>query len=622
MSHWISQTEKRPQLRRQVSILARLRDTEHPPVSGEAIPRASGGWGISHLPDWLLIGFLILCAALPYLNTLRNDFVYDDVTQVLHNPYIRTFHYLKEILTTDVWSYRGGTDAISHYYRPLMTLGYLLCFQTFGPSPFAFHFINVALYAAIVVLLFLVTARMFRDRTLALLAAAAFALHPIHTEPVAWIGAVTELELTFFCLLTFWFFLVMEQPYGGCSLAAQAGMVCSFALALLSKEQAITLAPLAVIYEHGYRGDRYDTSLSQKIRRYRPLWLLAVLYVLLRIRFLGLFVPPAAKGGVKGEEWLFFAVALVGQYLWKLVWPIHLRAYRMLSEDLSQMLAPAIGGLVALVVLGWFFWVLWKKDRLPTFGVVWLLTTLTPVLNVNWTAFGERYLCLPSIGFCWVLAWALSRLGAVMTKRSQGVHRAAAGALCLIAVFCVGRIVRRNRDWHDNLTFFTRTLAASPDAWPIYNELGQMYYDQGDVAAAQQQWLRAAQLSPDNTAVVTNLGLSYMALKQYDEAVFLLRGAVQTAPLYTEARINLGMTYAQMGENDLAEQQLVIAVWISPLSVQAHNRLGELYLDVGRPQDAIRQFRRSLEIEPNNPQAVTALDRLKSVTSGGRPTSH
>jgi protein O-mannosyl-transferase len=205
--------------------LASLRDTEHPTLSGETIRPAAGSWGIFRASDRLLIGFLILCATLPYLNTLRNGFVYDDVTQVLHNPYIRTFHHVKDILTTDVWSYRGGTAAISHYYRPLMTLGYLLCFQTFGPSPFAFHLINLALYAAIVVLLFLVTARMFQDRAVALLAAAAFALHPIHTEPVAWIGAVTELELTFFCLLTFWFFLALEQPDGGFSLAAQAGMV-------------------------------------------------------------------------------------------------------------------------------------------------------------------------------------------------------------------------------------------------------------------------------------------------------------------------------------------------------------------------------------------------------------
>jgi tetratricopeptide (TPR) repeat protein len=393
-------------------------------------------------------------------------------------------------------------------------------------------------------------------------------------------------------------------------------MACSFVLALLSKEQAITLAPLAMVYEHGYRDDRYDTSLPQKIRRYRPLWLLTILYVLFRIRFLGGFVPATGKGGLTGEELWFCAVALVGQYLWKLVWPFHFCAYQMRPDDLSQMLPAAIGGLAGLAVLGWVFWVLWKRDRPPTFGAVWLLATLTPVLNMDWTIFAERYLCLPSIGFCWLLAWVLSRLGVLMSKRSRLGQRVAAAALCLIAVFCVSRTVRRNRDWHDNLTFFTRTLAASPDAWPIYIELGQMYYDQGDAAAAQQQWLRAAQLSPDNVQILTNLGLSYMALKQYDEAVMFLLGALRMAPRYAEARISLGTTYAEMGEYDLAENQLRIALWYSPLNVRAHNRLGKLYVDLERPQEAIRQFRRSLEIEPNNPQAVAALNRLYSASDG------
>ena len=50
-------------------------------------------------------------------------------------------------------------------------------------------------------------------------------------------------------------------------------MTGSFVLALLSKEQAVTLPLLAVIYEHFYRGDRLETTRWQKLLRYGPLWL-------------------------------------------------------------------------------------------------------------------------------------------------------------------------------------------------------------------------------------------------------------------------------------------------------------------------------------------------------------
>ena len=74
------------------------------------------------LPDALLLALLLALAALPYLNTLHNLFVYDDNTQVVNNPYLQNFHHLREIFTTPVWSFLGGNYA-RNYYRPLMSFG-------------------------------------------------------------------------------------------------------------------------------------------------------------------------------------------------------------------------------------------------------------------------------------------------------------------------------------------------------------------------------------------------------------------------------------------------------------------------------------------------------------------
>jgi hypothetical protein len=140
----------------------------------------------SRFSDLTLIAFLAVGAALPYLNTLRNGFVSDDEMQVLHNPYIRNFHHLVRIFTTPVSPYVGVK--MPNYYRPLMNVGYLLCYQVFGPHAFGFHLVNIVLHGVVVCAVFLLTKRMFQDCNLALMAAVLFAIHPIHSEAIAWIA--------------------------------------------------------------------------------------------------------------------------------------------------------------------------------------------------------------------------------------------------------------------------------------------------------------------------------------------------------------------------------------------------------------------------------------------------
>jgi len=180
---------------------ANVRKTPPPPptVPGQAASR----------PDRtraLLITALVACATLPSLNILFNGFVYDDDNQVLKNPYIRSFHYLREIFTTNVWSFKGASG-VSNYYRPMMTLGYLVCYKLFGLRAYGFHLVSLLLHVLVVCLVFGLTERVTGDRVWAFAAGALFALHPIHTESVAWIAAVTDLELTFFIsspLVSFW----------------------------------------------------------------------------------------------------------------------------------------------------------------------------------------------------------------------------------------------------------------------------------------------------------------------------------------------------------------------------------------------------------------------------------
>ncbi len=104
-------------------------------------------------------------------------------------------------------------NVATNYYRPLMSLEYFGLYQAYGPLPYIYHLANVVLNAAVVVLLFAVTRRLFQSSRIALVTAILFALHPIHTESVSWIADVPDLQLAAFLLLAFWFYLDLgEEP--------------------------------------------------------------------------------------------------------------------------------------------------------------------------------------------------------------------------------------------------------------------------------------------------------------------------------------------------------------------------------------------------------------------------
>jgi len=544
---------------------------------------------------------LVALAALPYLTSLRNGFVYDDFDQILVNPYLRNFHHLREIFTSSVWSFVGDFRGSSNYYRPVMSLGYLLCYQLFGPRALGFHLVNLLANVGVVLLVFLVTLKMFRSAPVAFAAAGIFALHPIHSEAVNWIAAVTELELTFFYLLTFWFFLASARAAGKRSVLLQIAMAGSFVLALLSKEPALTLPLLATLYEHFFREDHAQTTGGQKLRRYGALWLLAVIYLVLRVRYLGGLAPSLGWPGLGPGDLVISALALMGRYFWKLAWPAKLCAYYLFPTDIAALYPWALGGVVALAICGSAFAVLWKSNRQAAFGVVWLLLTLAPMLNVRWMTsnpFAERYVYLASVGFCWMVGWAGVQGWMALSARGSRWRLALPLAAGLVATLWVFRINARNRDWRDDITFYTATLAISPDAYHIHNNLGTVYWKQGNIAAAAKEWRTALQLAPYSEYALHNLGLVANEEKHYDEAEAFFMRALLIRPNYSNAHLDLGKTYEATGRFEEAEAQLRIAENLSPLSVRAHNALCEFYLHRQRLREAEAEARRSVEIEP------------------------
>jgi Tfp pilus assembly protein PilF len=561
----------------------------------------------------LLIAALVACATLPYLNILVNGFVYDDDTQVLKNPYIRSFHYLKEIFTTHVWSFTGVVA--SNYYRPIMTFGYLVCYKLFGMRAYGFHLASHLLHVLIVCLVFVLTERLTGDRVWAFVAGAFFALHPVHTEAVAWIAAVTDLELTFFYLLTFGFFLAVARPGGRRSAPILAAMGVAFVLALLSKEQAMTLPVLATVYEHFYRADRSETSTSQKLARYGLLWLASVAYVLFRIHFLGALAPTEKFRQVTPLQIVLSGIALVGQYVWKLLWPVRLCAFYVFHPSTSLFDLRVLAGLAVLLALAALFLVCWRSRernvRFVSFAILWFLAALAPVLNAHWVGrnvFTERYLYLPSVGVAWLAGLGASKLWSRAATRPVQ-RRALVLAGVVVGGLFAARIVIRNRDWNNDIVLYNRTLQLSPNAYLLLDPLADAYWREGDMDNAESVWKRALAMDPNDARALNNLGMVAGRKKQYREAAEFLQRAIKLNPNDSDAHGNMGTTYRLMGMAGPAESELRIALALAPHDYRVFNELGRLFLEEKRMSEAEDQFRASVRDEPN----VDAYDFLGEI---------
>jgi protein O-mannosyl-transferase len=554
---------------------------------------------------------LTLAAVLPYLNTLAAGFAFDDDHQIVGNPYVRSFHYIKQILFTPVWSFKYA-KVPTNYYRPLMPLQYLLLYQIYGPLSYVFHLANVLLHAGVVILLFMLAARLFKSEALAFLSALLFAVHTIHTEVVAWVAAVPDLQLALFLMVTFWFYLDLREPekrrwwtpvlaYG------------AFFFALYSKEPAAAFPVLMMVFEHFLAPDRESFTAWGKAKRYIPLWGLMVVYLISRVLFIGGIVPRVERARLPWGTTLRSSVSLFGQYMNKLVWPSELSIFHTVRFTWSVRDPDFLAGAGWLLAAALLALVLWKWNRVQLLSVLWVGAFLAPALNVRWmpgTVFSERYLYVPSVGFCWLVAFGTLKLWGYLAKQRWTVLRPVAATLGVAIIALLARSTyARNKAWVDDFTLFSAAVRMDPDNADVRADLGIALWHKERIADAIRQWEIGYSINPKSFWILDDLGMARVYQKRYPEGIKLLRQSIALCPPLTSGHVHLAQAYEETGDNPDAEAQYRLAIENSPLNADAHNRYGDFLVKNGRLDAARDQYSESLDADPT----TQALDGLGDI---------
>ncbi|MFZ2197200.1 MAG: tetratricopeptide repeat protein, partial [Thermodesulfovibrionales bacterium] len=436
------------------------------------------------------------------------------------------------------------------------------------------------------------------------IAALLFATHPIHTEVVAWVGAVTDLSFTFFYLLSLYFYM---RSGIGFKKHDYLFSVILFPFALLCKEPAATLPVVLMAYDlaYGKKGER----LLIYVKRHLPYMVILGIYLLVRASVLGGLAPVKAHAELSTYQFVINVFPLFSQYLERLLFPINLNAFYTLHPISSMGEMKGLLGLLITAAYGLITIIANKKNQTAFFSLVLIAVPLLPALYIPGTgeaSFAERYLYLPSMGFVVLVSLFLTWLRGKMSRYKSGIILF---VLALAGIYSL-QTIGRNPIWKDNLVLFTDTVHKSPDAELPRGMLGNVLMDMGRLDEAMEQYSAIIKLNPNSPEAHRNLGLAYKKKGMKKEAIEEYQKAVAIAPADFEARRGLVLAYEEAGLLDEEIKQYRILLDYTPKSAETHGRLGKALAKKGMREEAISHLKQAVALNPDYIDAHYSLGSL------------
>lgn len=510
----------------------------------------------------LLAGALVILTVtvLAYLPATRGGFVWDDEEYVQENPLLHE--------PDGLWRIWFSTDQPSQYF-PLVYTAFRLQYGLWGLNPAGYHVTNILLHACNALLVWWLLRRLGVAGSW--IAAAVFALHPVHVESVAWITELKNVLMLFFFLLSLraWTAFADHPPGKRPDWRLYALSLLLYLAALLAKTTACTL-PAALVLILWLRRIALDRRRWLQVAPFVGLGLAMGLLTMWWERFQQGLHPALLDLGL--IERPLIAARALWFYLGKLIWPVNLAfsypKWDIEGTDPLLYLWP----LSWLVVAGGLWHWRERVGRGSIAAIVFFATTLSPMLGFiklwtfNYAFVADHYQYAASIGPIALIVAGGCRLATAYGKR--GLRVGAVSVAILLAILA-GLTHRQSAAYESRESLWRDTLRKNPDSWMARINLG---------------------------AILTSEG-------RFDEALEHYRAVIDSRPELYVARYNLGGTLLKMGRGEEAVAQYRAALEINPEDPDLHTNLARALESIDDPVEAARHYRRAMELDPSNENA-------------------
>ena len=478
-----------------------------------------------------------------YYPSLQNGFAYDDEQIVINNSQVASLKNIGKAFTSCIWEPHLETCfERSNYYRPLHTLSIMLT-RAISDRPFVFHLINIIYYIIFCWLVFVLLNRLFKNRLTSVLGTAIFVFHPLHAENVVWISGLPDLLMGIFVILAF---LVHSASWRIGRRKWLAGFL--FFLALLSKETAIAILPVLLIYDYLYKKKKINFAF---LKTYIPYAVFFVLYLVMRISAIGFSKKIPFDFGVSVWEKISAAVIGFGLYVKKifLPWPLSpLIPVEPTAAGSIVFLSSVI--LILLFILAIISSIKAKKKVLSLGLAIYAFFLIPPIVSM-FTAFtkgdlviADRYLSFSLLGVAMIFGY----YGTKLYQNAKGwIRPALAVVFIAIIAFWGQQTFAQNKAWSFSQGLYEHIQSTNEkrgiDSNKTSFNLALIYEKDGKTVEASELYMkiisRAGDFPLSASQAANQLGLIYAKQGDFNAAQSLFENAVQIFPYNSSARSNL-----------------------------------------------------------------------------------
>lgn len=557
-----------------------------PELNLKSVPGDQVDWNLR----WKFL--IVMTAVLSFGLSVFNGYVLDDFIVIVKNNFTQKgFEGIRDILSKDTFA--GMTESnimvlSGGRYRPLSVVTFAIENQLWGNAPKIAHLINVTIYALCGILLFDLMKQLLsahaKDRKQVTIKAALisilFIALPAHSEPVINIKGRDDLM----CLL--FFLLASSQLMNYARSGKRSRLLLSllfYFLSLMSKETALTFIFIFPLLLYFFS----RAEISKKISAFAGYCATVLLFLFLR------YLATNDNAGIPSTDVLndpFVNMTSIERlatifYSWihyfkLMIFPLKMSYdYNYNQFPLMTFSDPA----VIFSVLFHLFLVYvaikgFRKKSVYSFAILFYLVTFSILSNFFFnigTIFADRFMLIPSLGFCIILIEA--GFGIYQKSDSASGRKIIKGSLVTLLAFVLlsfnVRNISRCSDWKDNNTLF---IADTDDA-------------------------------PKSAKVQLNAGIAYLTLEStadstekvmlINKAIEHLQKGIDIYPAYIDGYMNMGVAYSRLGNIQLAEEWWNRARKINPLhpGFNEYNKIISVhYYNMGLSEGVAKNFIESI----------------------------